>query len=124
MNGNKIQHDSGRGTWAYWLLIFAATIIALVCNYSIQISLTVQVSIWVTWLLISFGLFYISPQGKQAYIFAKEARIELLKVVWPSRTETVQTTMIVMAMVAVTGFVLWTVDVGMMWVIGKITHLG
>jgi len=32
--------------------------------------------------------------------------------------------MIVMAMVAVTGFVLWAIDMGMMWVIGKITHLG
>ena len=53
-----------------------------------------------------------------------EAKAELLKVVWPTRQETIQTTSIVMIMVAVTGFILWGIDSGMMWVIAKITHLG
>ena len=57
-------------------------------------------------------------------IFAKEAKLELQKVVWPTRQETIQTTSIVMVMVAITGFVLWGIDSGMLWAIGKITHLG
>ena len=52
--------------------------------------------------------------------FAKEAKIELRKVVWPTRQETIQTTSIVMVMVAVTGFILWGIDSGMMWIIAKI----
>ena len=54
----------------------------------------------------------------------KEAKIELQKVVWPTRQEAVQTTSIVMVMVTITGFVLWGIDSGMLWAIGKITHLG
>ncbi len=62
--------------------------------------------------------------GKQVFKFAQESKVELLKVVWPTRQETIQTTTIVIVMVAVTGFILWGVDSVMMWAIAKITHLG
>ncbi len=62
--------------------------------------------------------------GRQTFEFAKQSKVELQKVVWPNRQETIQTTSIVMVMVAVTGLILWGIDAGMMWAIGKITHLG
>lgn len=62
--------------------------------------------------------------GKQVFKFAQESKVELLKVVWPTRQETIQTTTIVIVMVTVTGFILWGVDSVMMWAIAKITHLG
>ena len=73
-------------------------------------------------LTLFFGFF--TAKGEQVFSFAKEAKIELQKVVWPSRQETIQTTSIVMIMVTITGFVLWGIDSGMLWAIGKITHLG
>jgi preprotein translocase subunit SecE len=48
----------------------------------------------------------------------------LRKVVWPSRQETIQTTSIVMIVVAVTSLLLWAVDATMFWFIAKVTHLG
>lgn len=107
-----------------WGSLGILTLLAFFCTYHFELATAVQAIVWLGWFLLSMVLFYFTTQGKQAFQFSKEARIEMQKVVWPSRPETVQTTMIVMAMVAVTGFVLWGIDVSMMWIIGKITHLG
>jgi len=52
----------------------------------------------------------------------KEAWVEVRKVVWPTRQETLQTTLIVMAVVFVVALILWGVDgllgMGISWVIG------
>lgn len=76
------------------------------------------------WLLLALFFGYMTSSGKQVFKFAQESKVELLKVVWPTRQETIQTTTIVIVMVAVTGFILWGVDSVMMWAIAKITHLG
>lgn len=80
--------------------------------------------IWIGWFVLTLVFSYFTPQGKQVYLFSKEAKVEIEKVVWPSRQEAIQTTSIVMIMVTVTGFVLWGIDSGITWAIGKITHLG
>jgi preprotein translocase subunit SecE len=82
------------------------------------------VLVWIGWLVATLAIAFFTEKGKEVFAFAKEAKIELEKVVWPTRQETIQTTTIVMVMVMVTGFVLWGIDSGMMWAIGKITHLG
>jgi preprotein translocase subunit SecE len=51
-----------------------------------------------------------STQGQAAWAFAKEARQELRKVVWPARKETVQVTLVVFAMVVLVALFLWGVD--------------
>ena len=48
--------------------------------------------------------------GKQVWHFLSEAKVEVRKVVWPSRQETVQTTLIVFVMVLIMGIVLWLFD--------------
>ena len=80
--------------------------------------------IWLGWFLLSLFFAYQTTTGKQVYQFAQESKIELLKVVWPTRQETIQTTTIVIVMVTLTGFILWGIDSMMMWAIAKITHLG
>lgn len=107
-----------------WFLVIAITVAALYCTYYLNISSPIKVIIWIGWLIVSLGFTYLTVKGQQAFAFAQEAKIELQKVVWPTRQETVQTTSIVMIMVAATGFILWLIDSGMMWVIAKITHLG
>jgi len=51
-----------------------------------------------------------SNPGKRAWNFAVAARAELRKVVWPSRQETIQTTLIVFVMVLVVALILWGFD--------------
>jgi preprotein translocase subunit SecE len=48
--------------------------------------------------------------GRETWEFTKESRIELRKVVWPERKETVQVTLIVVVMIIVTAIILWFID--------------
>ena len=54
--------------------------------------------------------------GRGAWSFAKEARIELRKVVWPTRKETIQMTLVVILMVVLVAAFLGLVD----WALIKI----
>ncbi len=48
--------------------------------------------------------------GRAAAAFTREALVELRKVVWPTRKETAQVTMVVVAMVIFAAIFLWLVD--------------
>lgn len=103
------------------LLITVAAIIAT--NYA-KLAGPIVAMVWIVWFLLALTLAYFTETGKQYFAFAKEAKAELEKVVWPNRQETTQTTLIVVVMVAITGVVLWGIDSSMTWAIGKITQLG
>ncbi|MDX1838422.1 preprotein translocase subunit SecE [Legionella taurinensis] len=107
-----------------WLGILILTAGSFFVTYYYSYSAPVKIIIWIGWLVGCAILAFFTNKGQQVFEFANEAKVELQKVVWPSRQETIQTTSIVMIMVAVTGFILWGVDSAMMWVIAKITHLG
>ena len=51
-----------------------------------------------------------TEKGKTFIGFAKDARLEVRKVVWPTRQETVQTTLIILAVSTIVGLVLWGLD--------------
>ena len=59
--------------------------------------------------------------GRRGISFLRDAHIELRKVVWPTRQETVRTTMLVIAVVLVTGLLLWGVDSILLMLIGLLT---
>ncbi|MCW8387954.1 preprotein translocase subunit SecE [Fluoribacter dumoffii] len=107
-----------------WTSVVLITAVAFFCTYYYTFSAPIQSIIWLVWLLLTLFFSYMTSAGKHVYKFAQESKVELLKVVWPTRQETIQTTTIVIVMVAVTGFILWGVDSVMMWAIAKITHLG
>ncbi|GGI83699.1 protein translocase subunit SecE [Legionella impletisoli] len=107
-----------------WLGIALITAAAFIGTYHYHFTAPIVALIWVCWLVLTFVFGYLTSTGKAVFAFAKESKVELQKVVWPTRQETIQTTSIVMAMVAVTGLILWGIDAALMWVIGKITHLG
>lgn len=54
-------------------------------------------------------------RGRAGWELAKEARVEVRKVIWPSREETTQTTLIVVAVVIVVGLFLWGLDSSLSW---------
>ena len=58
-----------------------------------------------------------TEKGRIAWDFVRESRTEVRKVVWPTRKETVQTTLIVLAVVALTAGFLWLVDALFAWVV-------
>ena len=59
--------------------------------------------------------------GAETLEFIRGARSELRKVVWPTRTETTQTTLIVIAMVVIMGLLLWLFDILLLWLVRLVT---
>ena len=49
-------------------------------------------------------------KGKQWLMFAKHSMVELNKVTWPQRQESVQTTLVVLVFVVFSAFLLWVMD--------------
>jgi preprotein translocase subunit SecE len=62
--------------------------------------------------------------GRQLWRFAIDSRMEVRKVVWPTRQETIQTTLIVMVMVFLLGVLLWLFDMVLMSILRFLTGQG
>jgi preprotein translocase subunit SecE len=62
--------------------------------------------------------------GARTIGFMTDARTEVRKVVWPTRQETVQTTLIVFAVVIVVGIMLWLFDMLLLWAVRLLTGQG
>ncbi|MHC5349289.1 preprotein translocase subunit SecE [Metapseudomonas furukawaii] len=61
-----------------------------------------------------------TAKGQAFFALAKEARAEIRKVVWPTRQETTQTTLIVVAVVLVMALLLWGLDTLLGWLVSMI----
>ncbi len=59
-------------------------------------------------------------KGGAFWNLVKEAKIEIRKVVWPTRQETVQTTLVVVAVVVIMGLILWALDSLLGWIISSL----
>jgi preprotein translocase subunit SecE len=65
-----------------------------------------------------------STTGRGMIGFIGGAYSEAQRVVWPSRAETVQTTLVVLVMVMVVGIALWLLDMFLLWAIQILTGQG
>ncbi len=74
--------------------------------------------------LIALAMMMTTALGQNSWGFAQEARQEVRKVVWPSRSETMQTTLMVFAMVIIVGLILWILDMFLFWGITSLTRGG
>jgi preprotein translocase subunit SecE len=54
-----------------------------------------------------------TSKGKNTIAFIREAQLEVRKIVWPTRQETLQTTLFVMIVVIVFAILLWVLDLGL-----------
>lgn len=63
------------------------------------------------------GVAWLTEPGQRFYAFGREAAVEVRKVVWPSRKETIQTTGMVFAFVLAMAVMLWFADKSLEWVI-------
>ena len=65
-----------------------------------------------------------SRYGRELWHFMRAARLELRKVVWPNRNETLMTTGVVFAFVAVAGVFFWALDLVLAWATRFLTQGG
>jgi preprotein translocase subunit SecE len=73
----------------------------------------VRAAALVVGLLISAGIAYTSASGREFLSFAKEAVRETKKVVWPTRKEATQITLLVFGFVTVMAIFLYVTDKGL-----------
>jgi preprotein translocase subunit SecE len=67
---------------------------------------------------------YQTAVGRAVWGFASASKVEVRKVVWPSRQETLQTTLIVFVMVLIMGIVLWLFDMMLGAILKALTGAG
>jgi len=65
-----------------------------------------------------------TEKGRQIWGYFQDAQIEVRKVVWPTREETVQTTLLVIGMVIIVAIILWLLDMFLGWSIGLLMGHG
>ena len=79
-------------------------------------------------LLVVFGvavaIMLSTEAGKKAWGFLQDARTEVRKVVWPTRKETSQTTLLIMISVVIVGIMLWGLDSLLLWAVQLLTGQG
>ncbi|MCP4287919.1 MAG: preprotein translocase subunit SecE [Gammaproteobacteria bacterium] len=70
--------------------------------------------------VVAFFIAATSVPGRRGLGFVKDARVEVRKVVWPTRQESVQTTIAVLIMVIIVAIMLWAFDSFLGWGVSRL----
>lgn len=89
------------------LIILAA--VAVYYQFSDMIQLG-RIGIVVAGVILATGLVLTTATGQDAWAFIKGANIERQKVVWPTRPEALQVTLMVIILVIILGLMMWGFD--------------
>lgn len=117
-NGFNVGHLQQKASFYtkkidYFLWLFVVLIILAIIAGNLYFN-TVNISLRATSILIlaliALGLAGLTQRGKLIWTFIKEARLELRKVVWPTRQETLRTSFLIFVIVVLMSLILWGVD--------------
>jgi preprotein translocase subunit SecE len=110
MESRSVQSGS-RLDVAKWLVVFLLVTVGVVGNqYFAAESLLYRVIALVVLAAIAAFVAVQTSRGGRFAALLKEARVEIRKVVWPTRPELIQTTAIVIVFVLVVALMLWIMD--------------
>jgi preprotein translocase subunit SecE len=105
-----------------WTLIVVLICAAIGVDYYFsEIAWSLRLAGWIILACILVFIILQTTLGRQIWKFAKESRIELRKVVWPTRQVTIRTTAIVGGLVVLTAIIMWGLDSILLWLIGLLT---
>ena len=92
-----------------WVMVAICMIAAIIASFYCKQNV-IRWGILIAASIVSLGLASQTLSGRQFKHFCIDARVELRKVVWPTRGETIRAASLILGMVFVAGFVLWAVD--------------
>ena len=117
----KAEAPESRFDLLKWLVVVALVVVGVVGNqyYSASPILYRVLALLAIAGVAAFVALQ-TAKGKSFFVLAKEARAEIRKVVWPTRQETTQTTLIVVAVVLVMALLLWGLDSLLGWLVSLI----
>lgn len=110
---------------ALWIIAVLLIAIAAVGNayFASHFAIVVRVLLMVVLIVGAVVCAALTNQGQTAIGFMKESRLELRKIVWPTRPEATQTTLIVVALCLVVALALWGIDSIIVSLITFLTNL-
>jgi len=93
-------------------------------TYFKEVRLLYRVLGLVVIMLMALGMVLTTDLGRTVWSFVLESKQEVRKVVWPTREETMRTTLLVFAMVFIVGLILWLLDMFLFWGVRILTGQG
>ena len=115
---SKVEDQVSRLDSVKWLLIVAIVLGGVYTNTLFATEPVLYRAIAGLVLVgIAVAIMLQTALGKATWELAKESRVEIRKVVWPTRQETIQTTFIVVAVVIFVALILWMLDSGVSWIV-------
>jgi len=119
------ESDARAGDTIKWAVAVAVLAAGVAAFYLYD---DVMLVIRVAGLLVTAGLAamiaYQTDLGRRGWEMVQGSRAEVRRVVWPTRQETVQTTLAVLALVVLTGVFLWLVDMLLGWLVRQMIGVG
>ena len=106
-----------------WLIAIALLIGSALVNQHLPAywapanDIWVRVGVILACVVIALGLLYATHQGRGFVRLLQDARIELRRVTWPTKQETLTTSWQVLLVVVVASVLLWCFDYGLGWFI-------
>ena len=65
--------------------------------------------------VVAATLFFFTQSGRNTAVFLQGAQVELQKTVWPTKAETVHTTLLIFVAVLIVALFLWALDMFLAW---------
>ena len=111
------ENLSSRLDWLKWLLVVVIISGSIYANwYYSEESLLYRVIGFLAALLVSGFIASLTFRGRVLINLAFGARTEWKKVVWPTKQERNQTTLIVLAVIVLMALILWGIDSFFSWI--------
>jgi preprotein translocase subunit SecE len=89
-----------------------------------QQSLLISVSVILVAVALAAVVFMQTDRGRMLWKFVQGSRVEIRKVIWPTRTETIQTTLTVFVFVLILGIFFWALDFFLVYITRLLTGQG
>ena len=118
MSNQNIEDVSSAGDRIKAVLAVAVVLAGIVGFYALaQQPMIARVGALLGGLLVGGAIAWFSVPGQRFFAFAKDSWSETRRVVWPTRKETTQMTLIVFGFVVAMAIFLWAVDKSLEWVL-------
>ena len=121
MSTNTEASRTGLLDWVLWIVVAALVAGAVYGNWYFQdqpllyrVAAILGVAVLATLLAVQ------TQTGRTTWGLLKDARSEIRRVVWPTRTETTQTTLVVLVLVLIFALILWMLDSGLSWLVSTL----
>ena len=89
--------------------------------YFAELSVLIRVLAVIFSVIMSLIIFFSTQRGIIFWDFLQGSRVEMRKVVWPTKQETIQTTLTVFVFVLVLGIFFWLLDFLLLYITTSIT---